>query len=118
MRLLPIDSALCTDWALRSATYDKLKWASDDRLLLAMVHRAAASTPKRVLDLGTGTGKILIGLKSALPSETEFWGIDLCKDMLAKIQTEHGFKLVVDDAERLENVPDFRQRQFNVYAGF
>jgi ubiquinone/menaquinone biosynthesis C-methylase UbiE len=95
-----------TDWSSRAATYDNLKWASDDSLLLAMAHRATAVTPKRVLDLGTGTGKILIGLKSALPRETEFWGIDLCKDMLAKIPAEHRFKLVVDDAERLEYVPE------------
>ena len=59
-----------------------------------MARRAGDRWATRVLDLGTGTAKILMGLKGALQPGTEFWGIDSCEAMLARIPSGHGCKLV------------------------
>lgn len=94
-----------TDWAARAKRYDKLQWVNNDRLLNAMTARAADEPVKRVLDVGTGSGKVLLALKRMFASG-EFWGVDLSADMMANISDRHGLVLRVGDAEKLEGIPD------------
>jgi ubiquinone/menaquinone biosynthesis C-methylase UbiE len=93
-----------TDWASRARRYDQLQWVNNDRLLAAMVDVAAADNPSRVLDIGTGSGKVLLAMRDTL-RRGEFWGIDLSPDMMSKIPRDAGLVLKICDAESLEGVP-------------
>ncbi|MGH6948915.1 MAG: methyltransferase domain-containing protein [Kiloniellales bacterium] len=95
---------LKTDWSQRAKAYRKLSWVNDDRLLSAIVEMARESAPKKVLDVGTGTGKVLMGLSELLGTE-ENWGVDLSREMIGQIPAHHGFKLSIDDAESLATMP-------------
>ncbi len=91
-----------TDWTRRSGAYDRLQWVNDDRLLAEIV--AAAGTPRTVLDLGTGTGKVLSALRQSL-GEGEFWGVDLNRAMLDRIPEPDGLTLRCLDIEDLGSLP-------------
>jgi len=93
-----------TDWAARAQRYDQLQWVNNDQLLGAMVQAAAAQRPQRVLDVGTGSGKVLLAVREALGSG-EFWGVDLSPEMMRKLPRE-GLTLRIGNVETLEGVPD------------
>jgi ubiquinone/menaquinone biosynthesis C-methylase UbiE/choline kinase len=93
-----------TDWETRAKGYDRLQWVNDDALLNAIVDVAHAIGPRRCLDIGTGTGKVMLGLRTRL-GHGEFWGVDSSKAMLAKIPVQPGVKVVCDDAETLTQIP-------------
>lgn len=93
-----------TDWAARARRYDKLQWVNNDRLLAAMVDVAAAGRPARVLDIGTGSGKVLLGLREAI-GRGEFWGVDLSPEMMSKMPRQDGLVLRICNAESLEGIP-------------
>jgi len=94
-----------TDWAARARRYDQLQWVNNDRLLAAMVDAAAAQRAARVLDVGTGSGKVLLALRDAFGAG-EFWGVDLSPDMMEKIPRREGLTLKICNAESLEGIPD------------
>jgi SAM-dependent methyltransferase len=94
-----------TDWASRAQRYDKLQWVNNDALLHAMVEVALAGRPKAVLDLGTGSGKVLLAMREAL-GEGDFWGADLSPEMLRKIPNSKGLVLKMCNVETLEGIPD------------
>jgi ubiquinone/menaquinone biosynthesis C-methylase UbiE/choline kinase len=98
--LLPVH----VDWTSRAKRYDRLAWVNDDRLLSAIVDLAEDRRPARVLDLGTGTGKVLLAIRSALGTG-EYWGVDSSEAMLARVPERAGLTLRCDDAERLEETP-------------
>jgi SAM-dependent methyltransferase/choline kinase len=94
-----------TDWEVRAKGYDRLQWVNDDSLLNAIVDVARQVRPRRSLDIGTGTGKVMLGLQASL-GRGEFWGVDSSEAMLAKIAPREGIKVVRDDAETLSQIPD------------
>lgn len=100
--LLPVH----VDWDSRARRYDRLAWVNDDKLLSAIVDVASAQRPRRVLDLGTGTGKVLLAIRETLGGEGEYWGVDSSEAMLARIPERAGLTLRCDDVERLESAPD------------
>ena len=93
-----------TDWAARARRYDELQWVNNDRLLAAMVDLAAADRPARVLDVGTGSGKVLLAMRDTL-ARGEFWGVDLSPEMMSKIPRREGLVLKICNAETLEGIP-------------
>jgi ubiquinone/menaquinone biosynthesis C-methylase UbiE/choline kinase len=98
--LLPVH----VDWDSRSRRYDRLAWVNDDRLLSTIVDIAERRRPASVLDLGTGTGKVLLAIRSAL-GKGDYWGVDSSEAMLARVPDGAGLTLRCDDAEKLEATP-------------
>lgn len=93
------------DWTQCSATYDGLAWVSKDELLDAMADAAGVCSGQHVLDLGTGTGKVLMALYERCP-DASYAGVDMCPDMLARIDASYGFTLLVREIEDLHGLPD------------
>jgi ubiquinone/menaquinone biosynthesis C-methylase UbiE len=94
-----------TDWTFRAKAYEKLQWVNDDVLLSGMTSVAAEVRPRTVLDVGTGSGKVLLGIRDVVPS-AEFWGIDYSDAMMSRIPDAEGLTLRVCNAETLEGIPD------------
>lgn len=92
-----------SDWAERSKSYNNLQWVNKSSTLDTMVDCLDCNT-KRILDLGTGTGKVLSGIARKYP-QVEGYGIDISPDMMGKIESK-GFKLVVGKVEDLSMFPD------------
>jgi ubiquinone/menaquinone biosynthesis C-methylase UbiE len=93
-----------TDWAQRAKAYDKLEWVNNDALLAAMTRLARELQPARVLDVGTGSGKVLLAIRDAL-SAGEYWGVDTSQAMLDRIPVKDGLRLYLCDAESLVGIP-------------
>ena len=93
------------DWGQRAKRYDQLDWVNNDALLAAMVKVARDANPRRVLDVGTGSGKVLLGLRDA-QGAGEFWGLDSSQEMLERIPSRDNLTLRLGDAETLEGIPD------------
>jgi len=94
-----------TDWDQRSQLYNRLEWAAKDQLLKTIVDMAGVSPGEKVLDLGTGTGKILIALKEEEPS-AEYFGVDISSSMMEKIDPGYGFNLSIREMEDLHGFAD------------
>ena len=94
-----------TDWDERAELYNDLDWVNRDQLLATMVEVAGEMKNKKVLDLGTGTGKVLMALKQKCP-DADFYGVDISKGMLEKIDKHHNFKLSLGHVEELEEFED------------
>ena len=94
-----------TDWDKRAKLYNGLDWVSRDELLTTMVEVACPREGFRVLDLGTGTGKVLMALQQKCP-KAKFHGVDICQGMLDKIEKSNGFNLSVGAMEDLSQFKD------------
>lgn len=94
-----------TDWTKRAELYNRLDWVSNDALLSGITSMSVAYKPRRVLDVGTGTGKVLQALRACMP-ESECWGIDYSQSMLDRITDRATFTLRCADAETMDGVPD------------
>ncbi|UCG46737.1 MAG: methyltransferase domain-containing protein [Phycisphaerales bacterium] len=94
-----------TDWSKRARLYNELDWVSRDELLSTIVETTDVQKGKKVLDVGTGTGKVLMALQIQCP-EADYYGMDISQDMLAKIDARHGFKLSVGEMENLDGFDD------------
>ena len=90
-----------TDWNVRSQLYNQLDWVNRDELLKTMVEMAAVRENQKVLDVGTGTGKVLMALKEHCP-EVEYYGTDISQSMLDKIPQANGLRLSLGQIENLE----------------
>lgn len=97
-------------WKSRSEKYNKLKWIDKNELLECMTVFAGDVTGKRVLDLGTGTGKVLTYFKSKFPN-AEYYGVDISQDMLNYIDKDLEFKL---DVCAMEDLSIFEDNYFDV----
>ncbi|MDP8214018.1 MAG: NTP transferase domain-containing protein [Candidatus Euphemobacter frigidus] len=96
---------ITTDWDQRARFYDRLEWAAKNQLLDTIVDMAGISKEEKVLDLGTGTGKILIASKKEQP-DAEYFGIDISRSMLEKIDPSYGFDLSIKEMEDLRGFAD------------
>ncbi len=94
-----------TDWTLRSKQYDRLQWVNNDALLSGITEIAASLRPRTVLDVGTGTGKVLFALKDTL-QQGEFWGIDSSQSMLDKIRRKDEVMLRCANIETTHEIPE------------
>lgn len=92
-------------WNLRSEKYNKLKWVNKNNMLDDMIGFAGDVNGKKVLDLGTGTGKVLTHFKEKYPNGI-YYGVDISKDMLNYIDKELGFNLNVCKMEELNIFED------------
>jgi len=95
-----------TDWTSRAQKYNKLDWVNDDTLLKEMIAQVDnVNEQTKILDIGTGTGKILIGFQ-LLKGKAHYEGCDLSTSMMKKIDSSHNFKLTVADVTDLSIYPD------------
>ena len=94
-----------TDWTQRAKGYDRLDWVNNDSLLKEIVGVAKNCSPQTILDVGTGTGKVLRALRDSCNAK-EHWGVDYSMAMLDKIEDKAGLTLSCGDAETLEGVPN------------
>jgi choline kinase/ubiquinone/menaquinone biosynthesis C-methylase UbiE len=99
-----------TDWKERVLTYNNLEWVNRDETLDAIAELSSELDGKKALDLGTGTGKVLMALKKKC-NNAEYYGVDYCKDMMDGIDPSYGFKLSVMKAESLEG---FKNEEFDL----
>jgi choline kinase/predicted SAM-dependent methyltransferase len=89
-----------TDWNERAKFYNDLDWVNRDQLLSTIVEIAGDLKNKKVLDLGTGTGKVLIALKHKC-ADAAYYGVDISKGMLDKINPSYHFNLSLGETEEL-----------------
>ncbi|WP_097025878.1 methyltransferase domain-containing protein [Clostridium peptidivorans] len=99
-----------TDWAERSNTYDKIKWVNRNETLDCMIEFAGDVNDKNVLDIGTGTGKVLKALKEKSP-QGNYYGVDISKEMMEHIDRNLNFKLL---ESKIENLDKFENDSFDI----
>ena len=93
-----------TDWTLRSKKYNELDWANRDLLVSEIVNVFDGyNSNSALLDIGTGTGKILKALKDTFP-QSECWGIDYSQAMLDKISNKEKYHLMRVNAENMVGI--------------
>ena len=103
-------SSIKTDWAKRAETYNNIKWVNNDETLNSMIEFCGDVNNKKVLDLGTGTGKVLRTLKGHFPNG-EFYGVDISEEMMSKIDNKEEFNLSVS---KIEELKEFKDNTFDV----
>jgi len=99
-----------TNWSTRANLYNELDWVNRDVLLDSFVEQCGALDNKKVIDLGTGTGKVLMALHHKWP-EAEYYGVDFSAAMLEKIDPKYKFNLSQGVIENLDN---FENSSFNL----
>jgi len=96
----------------RSNTYDKLgTWVNNDSIL-SCINSYLPKTPKQMLsiiDLGAGTGAVSKYILKKYPFEKNITAIDICPDMLKKIEQPEIKKIVCS----LEKIP-LDNNQFDI----
>ncbi|MHA1592731.1 MAG: class I SAM-dependent methyltransferase [Candidatus Heimdallarchaeaceae archaeon] len=97
------------DWGYRSKFYNNLDWVNRKVLLDIIVEIAGFLDHKWVLDVGTGTGKVLQALKKH-NSKAHYCGIDINRDMLKKAEQLNNFYLDVQDVKNLK----FERKKFDL----
>ncbi|WP_196247239.1 class I SAM-dependent methyltransferase [Clostridium novyi] len=99
-----------TDWEDRSNTYDNISWVNRNETLDQIVSFCEDVNNKKVLDIGTGTGKVLKALKKKYPYGI-YYGVDLSTAMMDKIDKELGFNLF---QSKIEDLSIFEDNSFDV----
>jgi choline kinase/ubiquinone/menaquinone biosynthesis C-methylase UbiE len=98
-----------TDWDKRAKLYNNLEWANNSNLLDQFVDWVNPEEGKNILDLGTGTGKVLIALNKKYPT-CSYSGVDISQDMLDRIENYHGFFL---KKEKIDSMEIFERNTFD-----
>ncbi|WP_082174055.1 methyltransferase domain-containing protein [Clostridium niameyense] len=99
-----------TDWKERAKTYDNIRWVNRNETLDQMVEFAGDVNNKKILDVGTGTGKVLKTLYNKYP-EGNYYGIDVSAGMMSKIDASLGFNL---SQSKVEDLSLFEDNSFDV----
>ena len=94
-----------TDWEQRSEKYDQLAWVNNDELLEHLAAHVEVTPATHVLDVGTGTGKVLIYLKLK-KGDAHYHGADSSAAMMRRIDPAYEFVLTEADATNLAAYPD------------
>lgn len=97
-------------WNDRAEKYNKLNWVNKNEMIESMMNFAGNVNGKRVLDIGTGTGKVLIEFKNRYP-DGEYYGIDISEEMLSHIDKELNFNL---NSCKMEDLNVFDDDYFDV----
>ena len=83
-------------WKKRAATFNKVQWLNDNVFYQRFIDMARLNSGHRILDVGTGTGKLV----RALENQVEYIiGIDNSVDMLA--QATPGTNILLEDARSM-----------------
>jgi ubiquinone/menaquinone biosynthesis C-methylase UbiE len=91
-----------SDWKERAKNYNHLDWVNNDRLLNEMMKNVDFMTSEtNVLDIGTGTGKVLLFLKLN-KGNANYYGVDLSIDMLNQIDPKLKFNLMIGDSAQMD----------------
>lgn len=99
-----------TNWKERAQTYNNIKWVNNDATINAMIKMAGNLDDKTLLDLGTGTGKVLKSFYSVYP-KCKYVGLDMSLDMMKVIEDD----LVVELHEGVvENLKMFQNNSFDI----
>jgi ubiquinone/menaquinone biosynthesis C-methylase UbiE len=96
-------------WKDRSEDYNKLDWVNKNKVLDVMVEMAGDYTNKRVLDIGTGTGKVLKALHKK-DSNASLNGVDISRDMVDSINGSFDYSIKLMDMEDM----DFTSHHFDL----
>jgi choline kinase/ubiquinone/menaquinone biosynthesis C-methylase UbiE len=97
-------SKVYTDWSRRAVRYNDLDWVNKDELLRTIVEVAGDVNGKRLLDVGTGTAKIIEAFSGRYPAG-RYYGVDRSWDMLAKVKPGLPVRRIVADVEQLGCLP-------------
>ena len=97
-------------WNDRAEKYNNLNWVNKNNTLDDMIMMAGNTNGKRVLDLGTGTGKVLAEFKKQNP-EGIYYGIDISDEMTRYIDKDLGFNIQISS---MENMHMFEDEFFDV----
>lgn len=94
-----------TDWKKRAEKYNNLDWVNNDKLLSYMTENISKiNSSINILDVGTGTGKILLYLKLKR-GEANYYGCDISSAMMNKIDPSYGFELKMANVTNLDIYP-------------
>lgn len=99
-----------TNWEKRSCTYNTINWVNRNETLDSMIMFAGDVNEKKLLDLGTGTGKVLKSFKEIYP-KANYYGLDRSLGMMSKIDSAYNFNLVEG---KIENLSNFKDETFDV----
>lgn len=94
-----------TDWEKRSEKYDHLAWVNNDELLEHLAAQVEVTPETHLLDVGTGTGKVLIYLKLK-KGDAHYYGADSSAAMMRKIDPAYEFVLTEADVTNLAAYSD------------
>lgn len=97
-------------WHDRATNYENIRWVSKGSMIEDMVSFAGNVNCMRLLDLGTGTGKVLDTFKIHFPNG-EYFGIDISPDMVKNIFPGKGYTI---KQCCMEEMPDFDDSYFDV----
>lgn len=93
------------NWAGRSKDYGKLDWVNKDEMLRVMVEMAGDYDNDSILDVGTGTGKVLMALHNKNP-DILYFGIDTSVEMVNNLKKLNGFNVRMMDMEDMMHISD------------
>jgi ubiquinone/menaquinone biosynthesis C-methylase UbiE len=71
-------------WRTRSQQYDKLQWASNGGLLHFFIEQCSLRSGMSVVDIGTGTGRVLEEIRQYF--DVKMTGVDISQDMVQQAE--------------------------------
>jgi ubiquinone/menaquinone biosynthesis C-methylase UbiE len=101
--------AIKTDWAKRAKTYDNIDWVNRDDTLKAILSFVAGVSVKKVLDIGTGTGKVIKSVKQTY-LDSECYGIDISLEMESELLDDENYIISQMNCENMQ----FESEMFDI----
>lgn len=90
-------------WAVRANTYNNIDWVNRNDTIKKMIDLSVDINLniEKILDIGTGTGKVLSTFKEVYPDAT-CYGIDISSEMFSKIENSDGIIFKEMNCETME----------------
>jgi len=101
--------AIKTDWASRAKTYENIDWVNRDDTLKAIINFIGNVEINKVLDIGTGTGKVIKSIKQTYPN-SECYGIDISIEMESELLNDENFIISQMNCENMQ----FEDEMFDI----